>query len=255
MIQQVKPLSKKQQEHQSSQAKAKILIVEDEEDIRILLQYNFDQKGYDVCYAKTGSEGIDKIHSEKPDIVILDWMLPGQSGIEICKNIRTLSSYPLKETPILMLSAKSEEENKVEALKAGADDYVTKPFSFQELFARIEALLRRSNAFQDKKAHYTYHDLHVDLTQKQAFLNNDALKLTPIEFKILALFVQYPDKIFTRDALIDNVWPDNQAIEPRTIDVNIKRLRQLIDPLKVYGYIKTIRGEGYLFIGKTHQAI
>lgn len=238
MTQQVKPSS-------DPFAKPKILIIEDEEDIRLLLSYNLEQKGFNVIAASTGEEGFEKTLSEKPDLILLDWMLPGAQGIDICQQIRQNAPSLTAKTPIIMLTAKSQEENKIKALSTGADDYLTKPFSIKELIARIEALLRRSHDFQQRKDIITCGDIKIELAQKQAFLNKEKLKLSPIEYKILSLFLQNPQKIFSRDDLIDHIWGINQAVEPRTIDVNIKRLRKILDPNHPDKYIATIRGIGY----------
>jgi two-component system phosphate regulon response regulator PhoB len=234
MTQQVRPSSK-----------PKILIIEDEEDIRLLLSYNLEQRGFTVIASATGEEGFQKTLSSTPDLILLDWMLPDTEGIDICRQIRQNAPSLIAKTPIIMLTAKSEEDNKINALKTGADDYLTKPFSIKELIARIEALLRRSQDFQHKKDILTCGDIKIDLTQQQAFRNEEKLKLSPIEYKILTLFIQNPSKIFSRDELIDHIWGVNHSIEPRTIDVNIKRLRKILDPQHPDRYISTIRGTGY----------
>ncbi|MBP9694550.1 MAG: response regulator [Alphaproteobacteria bacterium] len=233
-------------EPSSKQKLGTILIIEDEEDLRILLQYNLEQKGYTVLLAADGQVGFEKLIKSHPDLIILDWMLPTESGIEICRHIRKNAPTLLQKIPILMLTARAAETDKITGLDIGVDDYMTKPFSIKELLSRIHALLRRSNDFQEKQNILTYKDISLNLEQGLVLRDQTLLKLSTSEFRLISLFISNQGKIFTRDELIDHLWGLDHAIEPRTIDVHIKRLRAILNDQKEQTIIRTVRGQGYV---------
>ena len=221
-----------------------ILIVEDEESILELIAINLKQSGFNPIRA-ISAEVAEKIVNEAlPDLIILDWMLPGMNGIEFAKRLKTNSET--KIIPIIMLTAKSEEDNKLLGLNVGADDYMTKPFSPKELIARVKAVLRRKAPEQTQES-ITQHNLFLDPNKLILKSHNQKVKIGPTEFKLLYFFMRNPDIIFNRNQILDKVWGNQSIIDDRTVDVHIKRLR---DCLKATGddkKIQTIRGLGYRF--------
>lgn len=221
-----------------------ILVVEDDETISSVIKYNLSKVGFNVTVLNTGNEAHEKITSLKPDLVILDWMIPGASGIEICNLIRNTPS--IKNTPIIMLSSKSEELDKVTGLETGADDYLTKPFSSSELIARINAILRRIRpAFAGEKINFK--DIELDLEAHKLSRGGKVLDLSPIEFKIFQLLVENPGKVFSRENLMDKIWGSDIYVGIRTVDVHITRLRKTLKDASSDGkdVIKTVRLAGY----------
>jgi two-component system phosphate regulon response regulator PhoB len=180
-----------------------------------------------------------------PDLILLDWMMPGLSGLEFTRRLKKTPNT--RSIPIILLTAKSEEADKVTALDAGADDYITKPFSTPELIARIRALLRRSD--QDSEASDTLKTaaLRLELKSRRAFCGDERLTLSPLEFKLLHFFMSHPGRVYSRNQLLDQVWGTNTFIEDRTVDVHIRRLRKILEPYKSDNLIQTVRGSGYLF--------
>ena len=219
----------------------KILIVEDEKDIRDLIIYSLEGKGYQTISTDDGEKAIKMLKENKPDLVILDWMLPSVSGLEICRSIRR--DIKTKNIPIIMLTAKITEEDKVLGLDSGADDYITKPFSTAELNSRVKAILRRIERNNNKKLKYA--DIEMDLVAHKIIRNGRKIKLGPKEFKLLKNFLEQPQRVFSRDQLLDKIWGENIYVEPRTVDVHIRRLRKAITANNEINIIRTIRDAGY----------
>ena len=218
-----------------------IMIVEDEEALALMLLYNLEKEGYKVAVESRGSKAIAEIEKNNPSVILLDWMLPEMSGVEICKLIR--SKPDIKNIPVIMLTAKGEEEDKVKGLSAGADDYVTKPFSVPELMARVKSQLRRAPEPQTEKE-LRFEDIRMDLVEKKVFRGENYIHLGPTEFRLLKMLMETPGKFFSREFLLKNVWGDNIYVESRTVDVHIRRLRK---SLNEFGpdYIRTVRATGY----------
>ena len=219
----------------------KILIVEDEKDIRDLIIYALEAKGYETISADDGEKALKMLKENKPDLVILDWMLPSVSGLEICRSIRR--DINTKNIPIIMLTAKITEEDKVLGLDSGADDYITKPFSTAELSSRVKAILRRIERNNNKKLKYA--DIEMDLVAHKIIRNGRKIKLGPKEFKLLKNFLEQPQRVFSRDQLLDKIWGENIYVEPRTVDVHIRRLRKAITANNEINIIRTVRDAGY----------
>lgn len=217
------------------------MIIEDEEALALMLRYNLEKEGYQVTVESRGSKALAEIEKKHPSVILLDWMLPEMSGVEICKLIR--AKPDIKNIPVIMLTAKGEEEDKVKGLNAGADDYVTKPFSVPELLARVKTQLRRAPEPQTQKE-LTFEDIRMDLVEKKVFRGDNYIHLGPTEFRLLKMLMETPGKVFSREFLLKNVWGDNIYVESRTVDVHIRRLRK---SLNEFGpdYIRTVRATGY----------
>lgn len=218
-----------------------VMIIEDEEAIALLLKYNLEKEGYSVIWESSGNKALASVEKHCPSVILLDWMLPELSGIEICKMIR--NKPDIKDIPIIMLTAKGEEEDKIKGLCAGADDYVTKPFSVPELMARVKSNLRRSPEILPQKE-LIFEDIRMDLVEKKVFRSEKYIHLGPTEFRLLRMLIETPGKVFSREFLLKNVWGSNIYVESRTVDVHIRRLRK---SLNEYGpdYIRTVRATGY----------
>lgn len=218
-----------------------IMVVEDEEPISIMLKYNLEKEGYNVIQQSRGNKVLSDIEKNHPSVVLLDWMLPEISGVELCKLIR--SRPDIKDIPIIMLTAKGQEEDKVKGFGAGADDYVTKPFSVAELMARVKAQLRHAPEPIEEKE-ISFLDIKIDLIEKKVFRGGNSIHLGPTEFRLLKMLMESPGKVFSRSFLLKNVWGNNVHVESRTVDVHIRRLRQALNK---YGddYIRTVRSGGY----------
>ena len=223
----------------------KIFIIEDETSIIQLVQHNLEKDGFIVSSAINGNEGLKDIKKFEPNLLLLDWMLPDLSGIEICKSIRKDKSF--KNLPVIMLTAKGEEEDKIKGLDSGADDYLTKPFSYNELLARIKAILRRSDP-KTVSDTLEFDDLRLDRLEKRVFRDTIEIQLGPTEFRLLEFFLTNPKRVFTRDQILENVWPNNINVETRTIDVHIRRLRKSININNNKELIRTVRSSGYSLI-------
>lgn len=222
---------------------ATIMIVEDEQAIAVLLKYNLERAGYQTIIVSHGNRVISAVEKNLPSLILLDWMLPEISGLELCKIIR--NNPELKNIPIIMLTAKGQEEDKVIGLSAGADDYVTKPFSVPELLARIKTNLRRvSTTTAPAKKEYSFQDITLNMVEKKVFRGDNYVRVGPTEFRILQLLISHPRQVFSRKDLLKEVWGNNVYVEMRTIDVHIRRLRKVLNE---YGpdYIRTIRATGY----------
>lgn len=221
-----------------------ILVVEDEVAIREMLNFSLARAGFAVQEAADARQAQDVINQAVPDLVLLDWMLPGISGVDLANKIR--QGNRTRDLPIIMLTARGEEESKIRGLEAGADDYVTKPFSTQELIARIKAVLRRTGSAQDEDV-IAVGDLSLDTVGHRVTVKDQPLELGPTEFRLLHFFMSHIDRVFSRSQLLDQVWGDNVYIEERTVDVHIRRLRRALEPFGVDKYVQTVRGSGYRF--------
>ena len=221
---------------------ANIYIVEDEEPIITLIKYNLEKEGYKVFFSENGNDGIKGIKNSLPDLVLLDWMLPDFSGVQICKNLK--KDIKFKNIPIIMLTAKGEEEDKIKGLNSGADDYITKPFSFPELLARVKALLRRSKPSVVADI-VEFEDLKIDRMTRRVYRKKKEIHLGPKEYDLLNFFIKNPKRVYSREQILENVWSENINVENRTIDVHIRRLRQNINIVGVKELIRTVRSAGY----------
>jgi two-component system, OmpR family, phosphate regulon response regulator PhoB len=223
---------------------ASILIVEDEEPIKVLLTYNFEAQGYRVRATSSGEEVGPMIADERPNLIILDWMLPGISGIEVCRLLRARPET--RDIPILMLAARGEEAERVRGLATGADDYVVKPFSVPELLARIKSILRRVDP--DAVAEVlTAGDLSLDRTMRRVTRGGRDINLSPTEFRLLEHLLQSPGRVYSRAQLLDAVWGREIYVDERTVDVHVGRLRKVITRGRERDPIRTVRGLGYSF--------
>ncbi|CUN75291.1 MAG: response regulator transcription factor [Sarcina ventriculi] len=228
-------------------AEKKILIVDDEDHIRELLKFNLEKNGYVVYMANDGLNGLKLAREKQVDLILLDLMLPGMDGFEVCKEIRR--DNIISNVPIIMLTAKSEEIDKILGLELGADDYITKPFSIRELSARIKALLRRSNVKYDNEI-LRFGNITLNLQTREVLKHGKKLDFTLKEFEVLKLLIQNKGKILTREILLDKIWGYEYVGETRTVDVHIRHIRKKIEEDdKKPIYIQTIRGVGYKFIG------
>lgn len=218
-----------------------VMIVEDEEALCLILKYNLEKAGYDVAIVNNGNKAIAEIESHNPSVILMDWMLPEISGLDLVKIIR--SKPDIKDIPIIMLTAKGEEEDKIRGLSAGSDDYVTKPFSIPELLARVKAQIRRAPEKSDI-AELSFEDIRMDMIEKKVFRGDNYVHLGPTEFRLLRFLMETPGKVFSREYLLKNAWGDNIYVESRTVDVHIRRLRRALNK---YGpdYIRTVRANGY----------
>lgn len=218
-----------------------VMVVEDEEALGLLLKYNLEKEGFEVILETRGNKALADVEKYAPSVILLDWMLPEISGVEICKLIR--SKPDIKNIPIIMLTAKGEEEDKIKGLTAGADDYVTKPFSVPELMARVKANLRRAPEISTTKE-LVFEDIRMDLVEKKVFRGENYIHLGPTEFRLLKMLMETPGKVFSREILLKTVWGDNIYVESRTVDVHIRRLRKSLNDFGP-DYIRTVRATGY----------
>ena len=221
---------------------AKIFSVEDEESLVSLLEYNIKSSGFDFYHAGTAYQSMIDIQKIKPDLVLLDWMLPDQPGIEVCKFIRSQNS--LSGIPIIMLTAKGEEQDLLSGFEMGCDDYITKPFSPAELIARIKALLRRSSD-DSKEMILSYGNIKLDTDSHRVYCCDEEAKLGPREYRILEFLMKNPGRVYSRQQILDNVWGTNVYVTDRTIDVHIRRLRKALSNTEECKVIRTIRSSGY----------
>jgi two-component system phosphate regulon response regulator PhoB len=226
--------------------KPRLLIVEDDEPQAEVLRYNFEREGFDVTVAGDGEEALLSVEEQLPDIVILDWMLPGTSGITVCQRLRSRQETRL--VPVIMLTARAEEGDRVRGFQSGADDYVVKPFSPAELIARVRAVLRRSRpALSEERL--SCGDIVMDLGTHRVTRGGKPIHLGPTEFRLLRLFLERPDRVFTREQLLDRVWGRDIHVELRTVDVHIRRLRKALGAHGDDDVIRTVRGAGYALDG------
>ena len=220
---------------------AQILLVEDEPAQREVLTYNLEAEGFVVRCATNGEEAMQMVQEDLPDLVILDWMMPALSGIEVCRRIKTNGAT--KHVPVIMLSARSEEVDSVRGLETGADDYVTKPYSVKELMARARTQLRRTHSAA--VGGLSYEDIVLDPDSHRVSRDNRDLKLGPIEFRLLARLMERPGRVFSREQLLDLVWGRDIFVDSRTVDVHVARLRKTLTHFGGSDPIRTVRGAGY----------
>jgi len=224
----------------------KILIVEDESDLVKLLKYNLEKEGFRVNYATDGSLALAEARRDPPDLVILDLMLPGLDGLEVCRQLRRNERFV--RVPILILSARSEEADRVVGLELGADDYVTKPFSTREMIARVRALLRRNEPAGPPQSRVHRGAMMIDPAAHSVSVDGRQVELSALEFKLLHYLAAHPGMVFSRNQLLDNVWGNDRTVTPRSVDVYIRRIREKIetrpqDP----SFVQTVHGVGYRF--------
>lgn len=222
--------------------KPHILIVEDEDALTVLLEYHLEKEGYRTSRAADGEDAMLSIDEEAPDLIVLDWMLPKISGIEICRRLR--SKPRTRDIPIIMLTARSEETDKVRGLDTGADDYLIKPFAMSELTARVRALLRRSRPGLTDEV-LTHGDIILDRVAHRVRRGEREIKLGPTEFRLLDYFLQHPGRVFSRERLLDAVWGAGVYVDLRTVDVHVGRLRKALNEGGASDAIRTVRSAGY----------
>ena len=223
---------------------ANILLVEDEPGIQELLKLNLGQAGHQVTAADDAEGALQFLKTTLPDVILLDWMLPGMSGIDLCRRLRADKRY--QPVPIIMLTARGEEQDRVAGLDTGADDYITKPFSPRELVSRIRAVLRR-RAPQMTEEPVETAGLRLDPSSHRGTGNGKPLELGPTEFRLLHFFMTHPERVYTRSQLLDQVWGDDVFVEERTVDVHIRRLRLALEVSGHQDLVQTVRGSGYRF--------
>lgn len=224
-----------------------ILVVEDEAAIREMIRFALTRADFRVAEAGDAQAARLRIADERPDLILMDWMMPGISGVELT---RELKSQPLtKDIPVIMVTARAEEEDKVRGLNIGADDYLSKPFSFPELIARMQAVLRRAQPGGEEEK-LAVSGLEVDAASQRVSAQGRPVRLGPTEYKLLHFFVSHPERVYTREQVLDRVWGQNVYVEERTVDVHIRRLRKALEPHGYDHMIQTVRGTGYRFSEK-----
>ena len=219
-----------------------VLIVEDEPAQVEVLRYNLEKKGYRTSVAPAGEEALMLVEEEEPDLVILDWMLPDISGIEICRQLKTRPKT--RTLPVIMLTARGEEDDRVRGLESGADDYVVKPYSPSEMIARVQAVLRRSHPELEEEV-LEYTDIRMDLGRHRVTRQGKSIHLGPSEFRLLRVLMERPTRVFSREQLLDRAWGRDVYVESRTVDVHIRRLRKALNISGSKDIIRTVRGSGY----------
>jgi len=219
---------------------AVILVIEDDAGIQDMLSYSLETDGFKMHSALTAKAGWEYIENKQVDLVLLDWMLPDRSGIDLLHRIRKYYS----QLPVIMITARAEEEDRVLGLDVGADDYITKPFSVRELKSRIQAVLRRTMP-DEQPIHFG--DLYLDPVSQRVKVHEQGINLPPTEFRLLHYFMSHPDRVFTRGQLLDQAWGTQVYVEERTVDVHIRRLRKNLEPYKLDALIQTVHGRGYRF--------
>jgi len=221
----------------------RVLVVEDDGAIRQMLAFNLARAGFEVDEAEDCSAARRRIADARPDLLLVDWMLPDASGLELTRAVRR--DEALREIPIIMLTARAEERDKIQGLEGGADDYITKPFSPKELIARVNALLRRSVPPPDEPL--VAGALRLEPISHRVFVGEQEISLGPTEYRLLKFLMQNPDRVYSRGQLLDHVWGQNVYVEERTIDVHVRRLRKVLEEFGVDQYVQTVRGAGYRF--------
>ncbi|MBI0432685.1 phosphate regulon transcriptional regulator PhoB [Roseomonas sp. KE0001] len=229
-------------EPNTGMARPTILVVEDEAPLLTLLRYNLEKQGFLVDEAADGQEALMRVAEAPPDLVLLDWMLPALSGLEVCRQLRRRPDT--RNMPIIMVTARTEDQDAVRALDTGADDYIAKPFVMDALLARIRALLRRSGGVATKGM-LAWHDITMDQDSHRVTRNGRSLHLGPTEYRLLEFFLQHPGRVFSREQLLDAVWGRDIHVEPRTVDVHIRRLRKAVNGEGEADVIRTVRSAGY----------
>ena len=219
-----------------------VMIVEDEAALVTMLRYNLEKEGFRVSEAADGEEALTVVEETSPDLILLDWMLPMMSGIEVCRQLRRKPNT--KDVPIVMITARGEEQDKIRGLNTGADDYITKPFSMPELMARLRALLRRTQPTPTKGS-LNYQDIVMDLSAHRVTRGGRYVHLGPTEFRLLQFLMEHPGQVFSREELLNAVWGPDIYVEPRTVDVHIRRLRKALNGEAESDVIRTVRAAGY----------
>lgn len=222
-----------------------LLVVEDDAAIREMLTTYLLSKNYEVMSAENGNQALDILHKNTIDLLLLDWMLPDTEGVTLIPKVRDMPVH--KELPVLMLTAKTEESDKVQGLDMGADDYMTKPVSLKELAARIRALIRRSQGLNPQQL-LVQGDISCDPENKTVQIKGETIKISSMEYRLLYFFLKNPNRLFSRSQLLDNVWGQTVFVEERTVDVHILRLRKILKKYDLDAMLKTIRGSGYRFV-------
>jgi len=227
--------------------KTRVLLVEDDENITELVRYNLERAGFLIDCIADGEEGLYHASEETPDVILLDWMLPNLSGLEICRQLRRNAST--QNVPIIMLTARADEPDRIRGLETGADDYIVKPFSPKELIVRIQAVLRRVRpALAGHEL--TFEDISLDNVSHRVTRNDRVIHLGPTEYRLLRHFMENPGRVFSREQLLDAVWGRDVYVEPRTVDVHIRRLRKAVNEGDTKDYIRTVRSAGYALDNK-----
>ena len=227
--------------------RSRVLVVDDEASIRQMIRFALERADFDVSEAGDTAEARIKVADETPDLMVLDWMMPGQSGVDLARSLR--KDGDTSDLPIIMLTARTEEDDRIRGLEVGADDYVTKPFSPRELVARIQAVLRRATP-EDEEDELVAEGLIIDLVSHRVTANGDSVALGPTEFRLLSFFMSNPERVYSRTQLLDNVWGRNVYVEERTVDVHIRRLRKVLENHGYERFVQTVRGAGYRFSTK-----
>ena len=222
----------------------KIMVVEDEEPLGILLSYNLEAEGFDVEVVTRGDEAETRLQESVPDLLVLDWMLPSLSGIELCRRLRKRPET--ERLPIIMLTARGEEGDRVNGLDAGVDDYVVKPFSARELIARIKAVMRRTHGDEGDGV-IEQGGLRIDGAAHRVYAGEQPVQIGPTEYRLLHFFMTHAERVYSRSQLLDQVWGGSVYVEERTVDVHIRRLRKTLEPYKLENLVQTVRGAGYRF--------
>lgn len=233
---------------QGSAMSTRVLVVEDEAPIRDMLSFMLEQKGFEPIEAVDFSDAVQKVQEPYPDLILLDWMLPGGSGLQLIKLLK--QEELTRNIPIVMLTARGEEEDKVKGLEVGADDYITKPFSPKELIARIKAVMRRTTPTATEDI-IDVQGLVLDPVSHRVTVNNQPLDMGPTEFRLLHFFMTHPERVYSREQLLNNVWGTNVYVEDRTVDVHIRRLRKVMADTGHDALIQTVRGAGYRFSARS----
>ena len=221
----------------------KILIVEDEPEIREMIRFILEPKGFVVSEADNAQDARKLLSHNSYDLILMDWMLPGRSGLDLTRELKRKAPT---STPIILLTAKADESDKVKGLDSGADDYITKPFSTREMLARIKAVLRRTGA-DERQQTLEFYGLSLDPLQHVVQVNDTPLHLSPAEYRLLHFFMTHPDRAYSRPQILDHVWGNDVYVDERTVDVHIRRLRKLLTPSRHHLFIQTVRGVGYRF--------
>jgi len=221
----------------------RVLVVEDDGAIRQMVAFNLSRAGFEVNEAEDCATARRLIADTRPDLLLVDWMLPDSSGLELTRALRRDGAH--RDMPIIMLTARAEERDKVQGLEGGADDYITKPFSARELVARVQALLRRSAPPPDEPL--VAGELRLEPISHRVFVGEQEISLGPTEYRLLKFLMENPDRVYSRGQLLDHVWGQNVYVEERTIDVHVRRLRKVLEEFSVDGYVQTVRGAGYRF--------
>ena len=221
----------------------KILVVEDDKSISDLISLHLKKNNFEYLVVHNGEDALSHLDNFMPDFVILDWMIPGLSGLEVLRRIRNKQEY--KNLPILMLTAKNSEQDKIISFESGLDDYITKPFLPSELIARVKAILKRTNQLNQDHESLIFDDIKIDTSQKKAFRGTRRLNLGPTEFKILLFLLKNKQKVFSREQILNKIWPNQVNVEIRTVDVHIRRLRKELNKNGEQDLIRTVRSAGY----------